>query len=78
MSKAISELNALCDALSLMRASVDSYSVNQMYRHFCKPGTGTIGFWYGRKANKTCYVHFIYTTWFGAVSKVSISTTKPY
>lgn len=61
-----------------MRKSSASSREKEMYKYFCKPGTGTIDFWYGRKANKTCYVHFMYTTWIGAVSKVSISTTKPY
>ena len=41
MSKAISELNALCDVLSRMRKPTASDSENQMYERFCKqPGTG--------------------------------------
>lgn len=79
MSKAVSELNALCDVLSCMRTSTAFDSSKQMYKHFCKPETGTIGVWYGKSiGGKIYHVHFMYTTWLGAVSKLSISTIKPY
>lgn len=79
MSKTLSELNALCDVLSCMRTSTALSSAKQMYKHFCKPGTGTISIWYGTDSNgKIVHVHFMYTTWLGAVSKLSISTIKPY
>lgn len=79
MSKALSELNALCDVLSCMRTSIALDSTRQMYKHFCKPEAGTIRAWYGTDSNgKIIHVHFMYTTWLGAVSKLSISTTKPY
>lgn len=79
MSKAVSELNALCDVLSCMRLSKASGSTNQMYKHFCNPGTGTICVIYGRDPyGKIFCVHFLYTTWIGAISKLSISTIKPY
>lgn len=79
MSKALSELNALCDVLSYMRTSKALDSTNQMYKHFCKPGTGTTNVWYGIDNNcKIHYVHFMHTTWLGAIHKLSISTIKPY
>ena len=79
MSKAVSELNALCDVLSCMRLSKASGSINQMYKHFCNPGTGTIDVYYGKSIGGKIYsVHFTYTTWIGAVSKLSISTIKKY
>ena len=84
MSKAVSELNALCDVLSCMRTSTALDSTRRMYKHFCKPETGTISIWYGTcltgapNAGKIFIVHFMYTTWLGAVSKLSISTTKYY
>ena len=83
MSKAISELSALCDVLSFMRTPTAFDSARQMYKHFCKPETGTIRVWYYRSpagpyVNKILYVRFIYATWLGAVSKLSIDTTKYY
>lgn len=79
MSKALSELNALCDVLSCMRVSKAFDSTKQMYKHFCKPGTGTTNVWYGTDdCGKVFCVHFMYTTRLGAVSKLSISTIKPY
>lgn len=83
MSKTISELNALCDVLSFMRTTSAFDSARQMYKHFCKPGTGTINVWYYRSpysphAGKILYVHFMYITWLGAVSKLTIDTTKYY
>lgn len=78
-TNAVSELNALCDVLSCMRTSTALSSAKHMYKHFCKPETGTTSIWYGRNYNgKIIHVHFMYTTWLGAVSKLSISTIKPY
>lgn len=80
MSKAVSELNALCDALSLMRTLTTFDSAKKMYKHFCKPGTGTIRVWYYYRSltGPILHVHFMYTTWLGAVSKLTIDTTKYY
>ena len=79
MSKAVSELSALCDVLSCMRVSKAFDSTKQMYKHFCKPGTGTMNVYYGKGiGGKVYFVHFTYTTWLGAISKLSISTIKPY
>ena len=50
-----------------------------MYKHFCKPETGTIDVWYGRSTSgKIYFVCFKYTTWLGAYSRLSVSTIKPY
>lgn len=81
MSKAVSELNALCDVLSYMRKLTAFDFTRQMYRHFCKPETGTIRIWYyrspaGPNVGKILHVHFMYTTWLGAISKLSIDITK--
>lgn len=79
MNKTLAELNALCDVLSCMRTSTALSSAKHMYKHFCNPGMGTTSVWYGTDSNgKIIYVHFMYTTWLGAVSKLSISTIKPY
>lgn len=79
MSNTLAELNALCDVLSFMRTPTALSSAKHMYKHFCKPGAGTISIWYGTDSNgKIIHVHFMYTTWLGAVSKFSISTIKPY
>ena len=79
MSKAISELNALCDVLSCMRKLSALNSEKHMYKHFCKPETGTIDVWYGRSTSgKIYFVCFKYTTWLGAYSRLSVSTIKPY
>lgn len=83
MSKALSELNALCDVLSFMRTPTAFDSAKQMYKHFCKPGTGTIRVWYyrspaGPHIGKILCVHFKYTTWLGMFSILSIDTTKYY
>lgn len=79
MSKAVSELNALCDALSFMRTLTAFDSAKYMYKHFCKPGTGTIDVRYGKNLyGKICFVWFKYTTWLGAVSRLTIDTTKYY
>ena len=76
MSKAVSKLNALCDALSRMRKST---ALNVMYRHSCNPGTGTVDVLYVTNPFDEIYcVHFIYTTWIGARSELFINTTKPY
>lgn len=78
MSKAISELNALCYALSDMRKPTASDSANQMYKRFCKqPGTGTMSITYRKSVgSKIYYVDFLYITWLGAISKLTIDTTK--
>lgn len=79
MSKALSKLNALCDVLSFMRSPTAFNSANQMYRHFCKPETGTTHVRYlTNRRGKIWAVQFEYTTWLGAVSKVAIETTKYY
>lgn len=83
MSKTIFELNALCDALSYMRKLKTFCSSKQMYKHFCKPGTGTISVWYyinktGPHVGKIVHVHFMYTTWLGAISRLTIDLTKYY
>lgn len=79
MSKAISELNALCDVLSFMRTPTAFPSARQMYKHFCKPGSGTIDIRYGKSlGDRIFFVWFKYTTWLGAVSRLTIDTTKYY
>lgn len=79
MSKAVSELNALCDALSCIRTSTAFDSTKQMYKHFCKPGTGTIDVRYCENSDgKIHSVYFEYTTWLGATSRLLVSTIKPY
>lgn len=78
MSKALSELNALCDVLSFMRTPTAFLSAKQMYKHFCKPGTGTICVRYVKDHGKIFLVQFEYTTWLGAVSKLQIDTVKFY
>lgn len=84
MSKAVSELNALCDVLSFMRTTTAFDSAKRMYKRFCKPGAGTISIWYGTcltgapNAGKIFIVHFMYITWLGAVAKLAIDTTKYY
>lgn len=79
MSKAISELNALCDVLSCMRTSSALDSTRRMYKRFCNHGVGTVSVAYGKSIDgKIYFVHFTYTTWIGAISKLSISTIKPY
>lgn len=78
-TKAVSELNALCDVLSYMRTTTASDSAKKMYKRFCNHGVGTISVAYGKSiGSKIYHVHFLYTTWLGAISKLSISTTKPY
>lgn len=79
MNKALSELNALCDVLSFMRTLTAFPSAKQMYKHFCKPGTGTIRVRYlTNRRGKIWAVQFEYATWLGAVSKVAIITAKNY
>lgn len=78
MSKAISELNALCDVLSFMRTPTAFDSAKQMYKHFCKPGAGTIYVRYIRASGKVFLVQFEYITWLGARSILSIDTIKYY
>lgn len=83
MSKAISELNALCDALSFMRTPTAFPFTKQMYKRFCDPGAGTIDVRYyrmptGAHIGKIFYVHFVYITWLGMISRLSIDTTKYY
>ena len=82
MSKALSELNALCDVLSFMRTPTAFPSAKQMYKHFCKPGAGVITICYVatryRKTFKICKVNFEYLSWLGMVSSVQIDTTKYY
>lgn len=80
MSKAVSELNALCDVLSCMRTPTAFDSAKQMYKHFCKPGgTGTVDVQYLTDLRgKIFAVHFKYTIWLGAVSELSIDTIKYY
>ena len=79
MSKALSKLNALYDILSFMRTTTSFNSANQMYRHFCEPGTGTIHVRYiPNRRGKIYAVQFEYTTWLGAVSKLPIDTAKLY
>lgn len=79
MSKALAELNALCDVLSYMRTPIASYSANQMYHYFCNPGTGTTSVVYGTDDyGKIFCVHFLHITRPGFRHEVSISTIKSY
>lgn len=76
MSKTLAELNALCDVLSYMRTPTAFDSANQMYKHFCKPGAGTICVRYVKDHGKIFLVQFEYTTWLGARSELSVDTIK--
>lgn len=79
MSKAVSELNALCDVLSCMRTSTALDSAKKMYKRFCKPGEGTICIrYFTTHRGKICSVHFKYLTWLGMSSSLSIDTIKYY
>lgn len=83
MSKAISELNALCDVLSFMRTPTAFPSAKQMYKRFCDPGAGTIDVRYyrmptGMHIGKIADVYFEYITWLGMISRLTIDTTKYY
>lgn len=83
MSKAVSELNALCDVLSFMRTQTAFDSAKQMYKRFCDPGAGTIDVRYyrmptGAHIGKILCVNFEYITWLGMVSRLTIDTTKYY
>lgn len=78
MSKAVSELNALCNALSFMRSPTAYYSANLMYKRFCDPGAGTIDVNYIKTSGKVFLVQFVYITWLGMRSILSIDTTKNY
>lgn len=79
MSKALSELNALCDVLSFMRTPTAFPSAKQMYKHFCKPGAGTIHVRYVKDRGKIFLVQFEYTEQrTGSVSKLQIDTVKFY
>lgn len=79
MSKALAELNALCDVLSFMRTPTAFPSAKRMYKHFCKPGTGTIRIRYVKSIGSRIFlVQFEYITWLGMVSKLQIDTTKYY
>lgn len=79
MSKALAELNALCDVLSFMRTPTAFPSAKQMYKHFCKPGDGVICVHYlTDRRGRIFNVHFKYITWLAMVSSVSIDTTKYY
>lgn len=79
MSKAMSELNALCDVLSCMRKQTAFDSAKQMYKHFCKPETGTMRIEYVKNTlDKIVLVRFEYITWLGMHSSLSVDTIKDY
>lgn len=79
MSKALSELNTLCDVLSRMRKPTAPNSANQMYKRFCKPGAGVMRITYIKdRYSRIFLVHFEYISWIGMCSTLSVDTTKYY
>lgn len=86
MSRTISELSALTEALHIMRKSSASSREREIYKYFCKPEAGTMKV--RLYACLTGYIHIIQCIWGvqfwyvpqypGRVSAIDVKVTKLY